>query len=310
MSNSNKYKFYKEHFELENYNQAKMELRKKYFNLWMNKFKWSGLDEECEEQQKNYIMRKLYKTGKIAAFKIANTELMGFAEFTESEWNMFDYATRVQLINSRNVSNKIIPATPQEVNKDVVIGYCLPNKCSIEATINYYAERIAQVEAVINTNLQLHKLPILIAADKEDSKKLKDIVDRILNNEVVIYTETENIQAIQSLAVNTPYIIDKLVAYKNTLENEVLTFLGIDNSGGVSSSKQLLTDEVNSSNQVINQSSETIETSINEFLDRLNKVFNRTINIEKVLPDVGSEANANMIDNDNAAHSDHSKPVE
>ena len=31
----------------------------KYYNLWMSKFKWNGLDEDMKEQEENYIMRKL-----------------------------------------------------------------------------------------------------------------------------------------------------------------------------------------------------------------------------------------------------------
>lgn len=33
--------------------------RNKYYNVWMSKFKWNGLDEEAKEQEQNYIMRQL-----------------------------------------------------------------------------------------------------------------------------------------------------------------------------------------------------------------------------------------------------------
>lgn len=30
----------------------------KFYNIWMSKFRWSGLDEEIKDQQENFIMRK------------------------------------------------------------------------------------------------------------------------------------------------------------------------------------------------------------------------------------------------------------
>ena len=38
-------------------NQVAQNLKNKYYNVWMSKFKWSGLDEEIKEQEQNYIMR-------------------------------------------------------------------------------------------------------------------------------------------------------------------------------------------------------------------------------------------------------------
>jgi len=58
----NKYEFYRQ-FEIDNIKElqqsVKQNLINRYYNIWMNKFKWNGLDENTKEEQENYIMRKL-----------------------------------------------------------------------------------------------------------------------------------------------------------------------------------------------------------------------------------------------------------
>ena len=63
----NKYTFFKGNSEygdggkqsvLELAQKCKQNYINKYYNIWMSKFEWEGLDEELKEQQENFIMRK------------------------------------------------------------------------------------------------------------------------------------------------------------------------------------------------------------------------------------------------------------
>lgn len=63
----NKYTFFKGNDQygnggrtavLELENRCKQLYISKFYNIWMSKFKWSGLDEEIKDQQENFIMRK------------------------------------------------------------------------------------------------------------------------------------------------------------------------------------------------------------------------------------------------------------
>lgn len=51
----------------------------KYYNIWMSKFKWTGLDEEMAAQEENFIMRKFWSDGTVSGRPINNTDLMAFA---------------------------------------------------------------------------------------------------------------------------------------------------------------------------------------------------------------------------------------
>lgn len=185
--------------------------------------------------------------------------------------------------NLHGASSNIIPTTVQVVNKDVVLLYCQPSHKPILSTVQYYVDRMVQVDMVINTNLQLQKMPWLIGVDEADKDKMEDIVQRILNNEVVIFADLQSLGKIQTLATNTPYVIDKLVEYKRGLEQELMTFLGVDNNGSASLEQtHISVDAVNANNDIINDYGNAIESEINKGLNDIKRVFNRTITIEAV----------------------------
>ena len=262
------------------YENVFQQYHQKYYNVWMTKFKWNGLDKDCAEQEENFIMRKLWSDGTVALRNIENTDMIAAAGYATNQYNIFDFPEVVTLIKNREASDKIIPKDPQVVNKDVAILYCLPSHEPIEKTVDFYCYRIAQVELVINNNLKLHNNPFLISCTEENKQQMTDIVDRILNNELVIFSSQKDIASLQALIINAPYLIDKLKSYQVSLENELLTILGIDNSGVQAKKAQMLVDEVNANNDIINDFGAAIEDQLRQYLDRANKVLNRNISIE------------------------------
>ena len=282
---NNKYQFWKRFKGQPNYIQELLQevsnnYTDKYYNIWMSKFKWTGLDEETKEQQENYIMRKLWSDGSLAIRNIANTNLIALMPFTTISYNYLDFPETVNLINKRGVSEVIIPSGEQVVNKDVAIVYCLPSHKPIKQLVKYYTDRIAQVEIIISNNLKLQNIPFVIGCNEEDKDSMEDIVERILNNELVVYSAVGDINKLQTLATTAPYLIDKLKAYQVSLENELLTTLGIDNSGVQAKKAQMLVDEVNANNDAINDFGNCIIDELKSWLERANKVLNRNISIE------------------------------
>ena len=246
----------------------------KYYNMFMNMFEWTGLTTE----EQVYIMKKFWSLGTIAAFKIKNLDILGYAPYAAYGWNMYDFPEEVNLINERGVP--FIPASTQKVNKDVVLGWIQYNQKPIKDTVEYYVDRMTQVDMVINTNIELHKMPYLIGVDAADKEKLEDVIDRILNNELVVFTDLEAVQMIKALATQPQYVIDKLHAYRIQLENELLTYLGIDNSGNSEKATTMLLDEINANNVAINMSADQFKTCVDNWCERIKEVFGVEISAE------------------------------
>lgn len=266
------------------FNNIKTIYLNRYYNLFMKYFKFDNLDKN----QTDYLMRKFWDTGTVAAFKIKNTDEIGLCQWVANKWNMYDLPEEIQLINKWNLP--FFPKGNQVVDKDVVIGWITPNHKPIKLVVDEYADRMAQVDMVINTNLQLHKMPFLVSTTPENQQKIKDILNRILNNEVAVFTDADDINAFQSVNTNTQYIIDKLYSYKAQLESELLTILGMDNPivDNTGRLQNITVDQENSNNAQINQAQETMVACLEDFFDKVEEVLGYKVKFETLVKPVES----------------------
>lgn len=254
----------------------------KYYNLFMHHFKWNGLEFE----QSDYIMKQFWALGTVAAFKIKHTDELGFCPYTVQKWNYNDFPEQVMLVNKWNVP--FIPYTPQTVNEDVVIGWIQANHQGIRMIVDSYVSRMVAVDMVINTNLFAHKMPVLIGITPEDIKKAQDVIMRIENDEPSIFMDAGKINSLKALVNGSPYIIDKLYSYRTSLENELLTYLGMDNASFEANKERSLVDEVNANNAVINANQECMLWNLEKFAERINEVFGTNISVEPTVKPVES----------------------
>lgn len=286
-----KYKFFKSRGEegvgqagvLELESKIRQTYINKFYNIWMSKFQWEGLDEDIKHQQENFIMRKLWCDGTLSCRRMSSVDMLVFTPYAGFEYDLYDFPSKVTLVNLRGAPLSMVPLEPQVVGKDVVLGWAQPNHKPIAEIVRFYVDRMVQVDMVINTNLNLQKMPFLVGVNETDKDKMKDVVRRILNNETVVFVDLEDLQRVQALATQTPYIIDKLVEHKRGLEQELMTYLGVDNNGSQSLEQtHVSVDAVNANNDVINDYGEAIKGQIQKWLDEIEKVLGRHITIKSV----------------------------
>lgn len=274
---------------LEKARQTRHMYNTKYFDIFMNSLVFEG---NIDDQQKHFVMKKLYADGKIACWPIKNTDMLGFAPFTEFEYNMYDFPEKIYLTNTRNVSTSIVPNKPMVVNKDVVIGYYSKSHKAPREIVNWYIDRIVQAEMVINTNIALQNIPFLIKANNKNIDKMKNIVNRILNNEMVLFADTDVLDDIDCLNTSAPYLIDKLYDYKLKIENELLTFLGVNNNP-VNKQSGVTVEEVNSNNDFIDASDDVHTDEMRDFCKRVELVFNTSLTVRSKYDILSTESDDN-----------------
>lgn len=253
-----------------------------YYNLFMNSYEFSG---DIDYQQKEYILKRLWEEGSIACFKLAGSEgstshpngLAVFVPFVPGWYNIYDYPTKVSLINTKGV--RFIPTGLQEVDKDVVIGYIQRNHKSVKLFVEHYINRIVDVLMVIKTNLKAHKMPWLIVSTPEDQAKLKALFESLKNDEPELYVDTDSADKFKSLVSGAPYIIDKLYAYAQCLENQLREYLGFGNIGVAEKKEHLITDEVQANNAVIDSNKECLLDPLKEFFERVRDVLGISIDV-------------------------------
>lgn len=239
----------------------------KYFNLFMNAYTWNGLDY----QQRDYVMRKMWSDGTIAAFKIKNIDELAFAPYAPFRWNLYSYPEEVTLINERGVP--FIPVESQIVDKDVALGWCQRNKKSIFSVVDFFANKLADVEITIRLNLAAHKTPWIIAVSPEDKERVRQLFNKINKGDGELWLEADDSDHFKTLVSGAPYIIDKLYAYKSALENELKEYFGFVNLGNQEKKEHLITDEVAANNQITEASGDCVYDVLVEFAERITDVL-------------------------------------
>lgn len=263
--------------------QLKSVLFNKYFNLYMNNYEFSG---DLDYQQREYILLQMWSLGQIACFKLENSEgssehkngLGVFCPFAPGYWNIYNWPTKVSLVNTRGV--RFIPAGLKEVDKDVVIGYAMRNRKPVSLFVESYVERIVDVLMVIKTNLKTHKMPWLIIGTPEDQNKLRILFESLKQDEPELFTDSDSSDKFKALVSGAPYIIDKLYQYCECLENELREFLGFGNIGVGEKKEHLINAEVSANNAIIEANQNCLVDSIKEFFERCNKVFGFDYGVE------------------------------
>ena len=108
-----------------------------------------------------------------------------------------------------------------------------------------YVDRVTEIETTINTNIYLQKTPYIIVADKKTEKSIREVTNQITSNEPIIIVKANLAENLQNLTLNTKFVADKLLKIKQQIENEFLTFIGLNNNSQTDKKERLLVDEIN-----------------------------------------------------------------
>lgn len=254
----------------------------KYFNLYCSSHEIIG---DCvTDELRRYIYLRFWFDGTICFFNIPNTELLGACKYAVSKYDMYMQPASIlpTYINADNKEIPLVPRKEQVVNKDVVLGYYQRNRCSVYELVHSYSVQLADIEMTINTNLQLHKMPFMITANDSQKKiQLTQTLQEILNNKVVVGVAEGELNEIQSISTAAPYIIDKLQTYKVDLENELKTYLGLNNNGQYQKASHTLEAEVESSQQDVNDMQDNVDDELAELSKRIKKTLGKDVTFKR-----------------------------
>lgn len=240
----------------------------KYYDAYCSQFEFP----ELNYQAKTWLLAHLWSDGSVWVRKNDVTGDPVFCKYAGTFPNHYNFPTKAQLINTFGAPNSEIPSALQDVDKDGTIIYLRPNGKGLCDDVMYYIGKIAEAEAAISINLELQKMPWILAGDDISQEKIRQLVNRIFSNEIAVFADF-NQDSIEAFQLNAPYIIDKLTAYETELENKLKTILGLDNQGGFLNKQQQNLDITNSNNDEINKAGEAMYETIKDGFDRANKIL-------------------------------------
>lgn len=269
-------------------------LENKYFNLFMNKYHWEGIDREAVD----YIMRRFWADGTVAGFPAAGTVgttdnpagVPVFAPYAPATWNTYDFPASVNLINKRGVP--FIPDGEMFVGEDVVLGWIQRNRKPVRAAISHLIDDVVEVEIAMRVNLNANKLPWTFTGPAAMREYFEELFSQITAGNSSLYLSADDADQIKLLSNGGQFLLDKLQNFKEARENQIREYLGI-NSLGIGEKKEHLTvGEVDINNDSIRQSGDVFEDCLREFADSMNDVFGFNITVEPNSPsDVDTQTN-------------------
>lgn len=254
----------------------------KFFNIWMNKFKINGLDY----QEKHYVMKKFWSDGTIASSKRINPEEVEdrLPKIVYTPWvfantyNCYDFPNYARCINVRGVSyisNEIL-----KVDKDIVIGWIQANHKGIYSSIECKINQLVDLEMVIRICTKNQKAPWIIGMSPEDKVAVNSLITQLESDDPVLITMLNDLKNVKALNSTAPFIVDKLEAQRQKIEDDIKTSLGKSNVGIAQKKEHFTDDEVQTNNAEIRDNDEYFLVYMKDFFDRTNKTFGTSISVE------------------------------
>lgn len=266
-------------------NQHINRLYNRYKLLALNIFKYDNLPNNIEGR---HIEQALFDYGQCVFFE---HEKYGFVVLPCSDGgdkniygdsrtviaSGYNFNRNITLINSLDTvvsEMKGITKGVRILNNDI--------KEPFAPIIENYARNMYNVEKSINFNIRQQKFPYFVVTNTKNELSMKALFKKVEETEeVAIYGSKDlNLDNINVMNLNTPYVVDKLNQYKYELEREILTYLGLNNT--IEKKERLVSDEVNSNNDYIYRIVELMYKLRKQAIDLINKVYGLNITIEKV----------------------------
>lgn len=246
-----------------------------FSNIALTLFQWENLPETMNAE---YLEKCLFTQGRVCAIKNGVGEIVNLP-FTENDIDIYENPKSI-IANANSI---------QIERKKGEFAICKNNKlCTPTIVIvNYFCEKLKNIENTIDTNIYAQKMPTVFKGKKEKQKTLLNAFNLFNADQPYIFVD-ENFSddvKLETLTSDTKFISKELYDLKDRYKQEFYSFLGINNANTVKA-ERLITDEVNANNQFISLNFETMLNSRLAFCDEVKKVFDIDITVK---PTVKSE---------------------
>ena len=225
-----------------------------YYNrlklLAINRYKWEGLPESCNALA---LEKWLYYFGRACFIEVpesvSKTESLIAGNFINLKCTGSDTLNIYEMPISYNCYSGNFEIELEAENVFVIRNnaLCIPT----DTTIQLYAQKLANAERTIDTNIYGQRTPVLILCDEKQRLTLQNIYLKYDGHAPVIFGDKDlDLKGIKTFSTSAPFVADKIHEYKRNVWAEVMTFLGINNVDH-EKKERLTEDEVNANNSLI-----------------------------------------------------------
>lgn len=250
-------------------NYTYMQYAYRLMELSISMFEWKNLPEGVDER---FLEMVLFTDGHAVFFK---------------DDELGDYLALQCLINGKlNVYRIPIKRCAFAVNgyqkqltdKDSVIIFNNMLHTNSWLDVKMFAKRLYNLDRIIDVNANAQKTPILIKGNEQQRLTLTNLYKEYDGNAPVIFADKSlDMNTLQILSTQAPYVADKIYQLKTQIWNEALTYLGISNVS-FQKRERMVSDEVTRSQGGTVASRYSRLNARRQACEQINKMFG--LNIE------------------------------
>lgn len=203
--------------------------------LAVSMFEWKNLPPEIDER---FLEITLFTDGQAVFFKDEDLEqYLALQVATNGGFNVYRIPLRRRAYAVNGYQKQL------DINDSVIIYNNMLRRNSVR-TVKLYAERLANLDRIIDVNANAQKTPVLVQGNEQQKLVLTNVYKEYDGNAPVIFGYDDlDLKGFSVLKTDAPFVCDKLYQLKTQLWNECLTYLGISNLN-IQKKERLVTDEV------------------------------------------------------------------
>lgn len=231
--------------------------------LSISMFEWENLPDTIDER---FLELTLFTNGMAVFFQDDVMGYLGLQCMIGGKLNVYNIPVDRQAFATSGYRKRL------NADDSVIIFNNMLHTNSIR-DVEMYARRLEEIDRTIDVNVRAQKTPVLIQCDENERLSLQNLYMQYDGNAPVIYADKSlNVNSLQVLRTDAPYMGDKLYDLKTRIWNEALTYLGISNVNTVKK-ERLISDEVvrNSGGTIASRYSRL--ESRRQACEQINKMF-------------------------------------
>lgn len=237
--------------------------------LSISMFEWKNLPEGVDER---FLEMVLFTDGQAVFFK--DDELGNYLALQ----CLINGKLNVYRIPIRRRAFAVNGYQKQLTDKDSVIIFNNMLHTNSWLDVKMFAKRLYNLDRIIDVNANAQKTPILIKGNETQRLTLTNLYKEYDGNAPVIFADKSlDMNALQVLSTQAPYVADKIYQLKTQIWNEALTYLGISNVS-FQKRERMVSDEVTRSQGGTVASRYSRLNARRQACEQINKMFG--LNIE------------------------------
>ncbi|MBO7691143.1 MAG: hypothetical protein J6T10_00735 [Methanobrevibacter sp.] len=203
--------------------------------LAISMFEWKNLPENIDER---FLELTLFTDGQAVFFKDEELDdYLALQVATNGGFNVYRIPLRRRAYAVNGYQKQL------NIEDSVIIYNNMLRRNSIR-TVKLYAERLANLDRIIDVNANAQKTPVLVQGSDQQKLTLLNVYKEYDGNAPVIFGyDSLDLNALTVLKTDAPYVADKIYQLKTQTWNECLTYLGISNLN-IQKKERLVADEV------------------------------------------------------------------